>query len=121
MGPVALCLKTSLRRTPIKRQGRILSSRLTLQTSRQASGRLGASTMHHPSALRVLSLIGRLSASDPVRLLEGEERPLITLRVCSLKIRDEPRQILLSPFQYSKLRLTTGVHLAHSYDELGGH
>ncbi|GFX31972.1 hypothetical protein TNCV_3408861 [Trichonephila clavipes] len=51
------------------------------------------------------------AASPHVRLVEGSGRPLTILRVFGLKIEVEPRQIVLSPVWFSKLRLTTDIKI----------
>ncbi|GFW27864.1 putative LOC100569746 [Trichonephila clavipes] len=63
------------------------------------------------------------AASPFVRLGKGEEKweaPDHTPRVFSLKTRVESYQSALSPVWCSKLRLTTGVHLALCRDEFCG-
>ncbi|GFW38063.1 hypothetical protein TNCV_835031 [Trichonephila clavipes] len=60
------------------------------------------------------------AASPLVRLVEAEERSLTTSRVFSLKIGVKPSQIVLSPVWCSKLRLTTGVHIAFCRDDFVG-
>ncbi|GFW60093.1 hypothetical protein TNCV_4893451 [Trichonephila clavipes] len=64
----------------------------------------------------------RIASGPLVGLEEGKrgERPLITVRVFSLRIGVEPSEIVVSPLWCSKLSLKTGVHLGLCHIEFSG-
>ncbi|GFV20930.1 hypothetical protein TNCV_4531991 [Trichonephila clavipes] len=69
------------------------------------------------------TLKSRRAASPLVRLVGGNKRweaPDPSPREFSLKIGVEPSEIVMSPVWCSRLRSTTGIHLAPLHDEFRG-